>query len=74
MPGPNAGEPEIIRLDQDQGFLDALIEGDIGGGLGAGIASVLVRTGKYKPEKVAESGIEPTATIDSITDLPDLLS
>ena len=50
------------------------IEGDIGGGLGAGIASVLVRTGKYKPEKVAESGIEPTATIDSITDLPDLLS
>lgn len=50
------------------------IEGDIGGGLGAGIASILVRTGKYKAEKVAESGVEPTAVIDSIADLPDLLS
>ncbi|HMU28297.1 MAG TPA: TIGR01458 family HAD-type hydrolase [Solirubrobacterales bacterium] len=50
------------------------IEGDIGGGLASGITSVLVRTGKYKPEKVAESGIEPTATIDSIADLPQLLS
>ena len=50
------------------------IEGDVGGGLGAGIASVLVRTGKYEAEKVAESGIEPTATIDSINDLPGLLA
>jgi phospholysine phosphohistidine inorganic pyrophosphate phosphatase len=50
------------------------IEGDVGGGLNAGIPSVLVRTGKYKAEKVAESGIEPVATIDSIVDLPDLLA
>lgn len=50
------------------------IEGDIGGGLAAGIASVLVRTGKFKQEKVAESGIEPSATIDSIVDLPEMLS
>lgn len=50
------------------------IEGDIGGAQSAGIAAVLVRTGKYKEEKVAESGIEPTATIDSIADLPDLLA
>mgnify|MGYP000281703014 CR=1 FL=1 len=49
------------------------IEGDVGGGLNAGIASVLVRTGKYKPEKVEASGIEPTATIDSISSLPGLL-
>ncbi len=50
------------------------IEGDIGGGLAAGIPSVLVRTGKYKRDLVAESGIEPTATIDSIVDLPALLA
>jgi len=50
------------------------IEGDIGGGLGAGIASVLVRTGKYRAELVAESGIEPSATIGSIDDLPDVLA
>ncbi|MBN8867090.1 MAG: TIGR01458 family HAD-type hydrolase [Solirubrobacterales bacterium] len=49
------------------------IEGDIGGGLNAGIASVLVRTGKYQPERVAESGIEPTLTVDSIADLPEAL-
>ncbi len=49
------------------------IEGDVGGGLGAGIASVLVRTGKYRADLVAESEIEPTAAIDSIADLPRLL-
>jgi len=49
------------------------IEGDVGGGLAAGIPSVLVRTGKYQAERVAESGIEPVATIDSIADLPDLI-
>lgn len=49
------------------------IEGDIGGGQGAGVASVLVRTGKFHPGKVEESGIEPTAIIDSIDDLPALI-
>ena len=50
------------------------IEGDIGGSRNAGITPVLVRTGKYKADKVAESGIEPAATIDSIADLPALLT
>lgn len=49
------------------------VEGDVGGGLGAGIASVLVRTGKYRADAVAASGVEPTATVDSIADLPGLL-
>lgn len=49
------------------------IEGDVGGGLGAGIASILVRTGKYREEAVAASGIVPTATVDSIADVPALL-
>lgn len=50
------------------------VEADVGGGLEAGIASVLVRTGKYEPARVAASGVEPTATIDSIADLTGLLS
>jgi HAD superfamily hydrolase (TIGR01458 family) len=50
------------------------IEADIAGGLSVGIPSVLVRTGKYNQEKVTESGIEPTATIDSIVDLPGILT
>lgn len=50
------------------------IEGDIGGGLGDGIASILVRTGKFTEVKFAESEIQPTAVIDSIADLPELLT
>lgn len=49
------------------------VEGDVGGGLDAGIASVLVRTGKYSESAVAAAGVSPTATIDSIADLPRLL-
>jgi HAD superfamily hydrolase (TIGR01458 family) len=48
------------------------IEGDVGGGLDAGISSILVRTGKYREDAVAASGIVPSATIDSIADLPAL--
>ena len=42
--------------------------------LGAGLDAILVRTGKYRSEAVAASGIEPTATIDSIAALPQLLT
>jgi HAD superfamily hydrolase (TIGR01458 family) len=49
------------------------IETDIGGALEAGIAAVLVRTGKYREDFVRDSGIEPTATIDSVAELPELL-
>jgi phospholysine phosphohistidine inorganic pyrophosphate phosphatase len=50
------------------------VEADVGGALAAGLAGVLVRTGKYREELVRESGIEPTATVDSIAEVPDLLS
>lgn len=49
------------------------IESDIGGALSAGLSAILVRTGKYRPERVQASGIEPTAIVDSIADVPDLL-
>jgi HAD superfamily hydrolase (TIGR01458 family) len=49
------------------------VESDVGGALRAGLAGVLVRTGKYRPEAVAASGVEPTATVDSIADVPALL-
>jgi HAD superfamily hydrolase (TIGR01458 family) len=50
------------------------VEADVGGALEAGIAGILVRTGKYREDEVKASGIEPTATVDSIADVPDLLS
>jgi HAD superfamily hydrolase (TIGR01458 family) len=49
------------------------IESDIGGALRAGLAGILVRTGKYREEVVRDSGIEPTATVDTIADVPGLL-
>ncbi len=49
------------------------VESDIGGALDAGLRAVLVRTGKYRQDFVAASGIAPTATIDSIADLPAAL-
>ena len=49
------------------------VESDVGGALRAGLAGVLVRTGKYRSEAVAASGVEPTATVDSIADVPALL-
>jgi HAD superfamily hydrolase (TIGR01458 family) len=50
------------------------LETDIGGAIAAGLAGILVRTGKYRRGEAAADGLEPTATIDSIADLPALLS
>jgi HAD superfamily hydrolase (TIGR01458 family) len=50
------------------------VEADVGGALEAGIAGILVRTGKYREAEVKDSGIEATATVDSIADVPDLLA
>ena len=49
------------------------IESDIGGALSAGLAAILVRTGKYHEQLVRESGIKPTAVVGSIADVPRLL-
>ena len=49
------------------------VETDVGGAIDAGLAGILVRTGKYREEFVAKSGVKPTAVADSIADLPGLL-
>jgi HAD superfamily hydrolase (TIGR01458 family) len=49
------------------------VESDVGGAVAAGLAGVLVRTGKYREDALQRSGIEPTAILDSIADLPALL-
>lgn len=50
------------------------IESDIAGALKAGLRAVLVRTGKFREDRVRASGVQPTAIIDSIDDLPGLLT
>ncbi len=49
------------------------VEADVGGAMEAGLAGILVRTGKYREDLVRESGIEATATVDSIADVPALI-
>jgi HAD superfamily hydrolase (TIGR01458 family) len=60
-------EPEAAAMVGDD------VESDVGGALGAGLAGILVRTGKYREDALRESGVEPTAIVDSIADVPDLL-
>jgi HAD superfamily hydrolase (TIGR01458 family) len=50
------------------------VESDVGGAQAAGLAGILVRTGKYRPEVLAASGVTPSAVVDSIADVPDLLA
>jgi HAD superfamily hydrolase (TIGR01458 family) len=50
------------------------VESDVGGALGAGLAGILVRTGKYRDDALRDSGVQPTAIVDSIADVPALLS
>jgi HAD superfamily hydrolase (TIGR01458 family) len=49
------------------------VEADVGGAMDGGLAGILVRTGKYREDLVRETGIDPTATVDSIADVPDLI-
>ena len=50
------------------------VEADVGGAMDAGLAGILVRTGKYREDLVKDSGVEPTATVDSVADVPALLA
>ena len=49
------------------------IESDIGGAMRAGLAGILVRTGKYREGAAGCAGVKPTVTVDSIADVPSLL-
>ncbi|HTU78498.1 MAG TPA: TIGR01458 family HAD-type hydrolase [Solirubrobacteraceae bacterium] len=49
------------------------LEADVGGAMAAGLPGVLVRTGKYRADAMRAS-ITPTATVDSIADVPALLT
>lgn len=50
------------------------IDADIGGGQQAGLQGILVKTGKYRQGYVEGSEINPDFVLDSIKDLPDLLT
>jgi HAD superfamily hydrolase (TIGR01458 family) len=49
------------------------VEADVGGAMAAGLPGVLVRTGKFRHDALT-ARVTPTAIVDSITDLPELLT
>jgi HAD superfamily hydrolase (TIGR01458 family) len=49
------------------------IHADIAGAQRHGMRTVLVRTGKFRPDAVEESGIRPDAILSSIAQLPEWL-
>ncbi|MFV1921051.1 MAG: TIGR01458 family HAD-type hydrolase [Methylotenera sp.] len=58
---------EVLMVGDD-------IDSDIEGAQQAGISGILVRTGKYRKAYTDASTTKPYLTIDSITDLPKVLS
>lgn len=76
-PSPTFFEMALRDLGQPKGDVIMIgddIEMDIGGAQRAGFRAVLVKTGKYRDDALARSGIKPDAVIESIADLPRLLS
>ena len=60
-------DPELAWMVGDD------VEGDIAGAQRQGMRTVLVRTGKFRPDDVDDSGVVPEGIVSSIAQLPDWL-
>ena len=49
------------------------LETDVAGARGVGMRAVLVRTGKFRPDAVETSRIQPDGIVSSIAHLPEWL-
>jgi HAD superfamily hydrolase (TIGR01458 family) len=75
-PAPGFFEEILAELGAEPGEAAMVgddVESDIGGALRAGLAGILVRTGKYRDDVVRALGIHATATVATIADVPPLL-
>jgi HAD superfamily hydrolase (TIGR01458 family) len=60
-------DPELAWMVGDD------VEGDIRGAQRHGMKTVLVRTGKFRPDEVEDSGVVPDGILSSVAQLPDWL-
>jgi HAD superfamily hydrolase (TIGR01458 family) len=60
-------DPELAWMVGDD------FEGDVIGAQRHGMHTVLVRTGKFRPDAVEEAGVQPDGIVSSIAHLPDWL-
>lgn len=71
-PSPEMYRAALADLGLDAGDVVMIgddIHHDVAGAQAAGIRGVLVKTGKYREEMIARSGVTPDLTIDSIAEL-----
>jgi len=75
-PSPSYFEAACQALDAEPGMTWMVgddLESDIVGARGMGMRTVLVRTGKFRPDAVEASRIRPDGIVSSIGQLPDWL-
>ncbi len=75
-PSPAYFEAALEAVDADAAFTWMVgddVESDVLGAQRHGMRTVLLRTGKFRPEQVEETGIHPDAILSSIAMLPDWL-
>jgi HAD superfamily hydrolase (TIGR01458 family) len=64
---------ELGAKPSDAAMVGDDLESDVAGAQRAGMAGILVRTGKFLPEELAASDVRPDALLDSVADLPAAL-
>jgi HAD superfamily hydrolase (TIGR01458 family) len=75
-PSPAYFGAAIEALDADPGMTWMVgddLEGDVAGGQAVGMRTVLVRTGKFRPDELDHTSISPDGIVSSIAQLPDWL-
>lgn len=75
---PSADYYRLALADMGLQPQQALVIGDdvgtdVTGAVAAGCASILVRTGKYRPEKLEASPAQPDLVLDSLAAVPEVL-
>ncbi|HUY71171.1 MAG TPA: TIGR01458 family HAD-type hydrolase [Gaiellaceae bacterium] len=75
-PSPEYFAAALEALDADSELTWMVgddLEGDIAGGQAAGMRTVLVRTGKFRPDDLEHTRVSPDGIVSSIAQLPDWL-
>jgi HAD superfamily hydrolase (TIGR01458 family) len=75
-PSPEYFGAALEKLDADAEMAWMVgddIEGDVVGAQKHGMHTVLVRTGKFRPDELEETGVVPDGIVSSIAQLPDWL-
>jgi HAD superfamily hydrolase (TIGR01458 family) len=73
-PTPAYFDAALAALDADAGMTWMVgddLESDIVGAQACGLRTVLVRTGKFRPEQVERSAVHPEGIVSSIAQLPE---